>query len=96
MQVNCFFNSEIFYSFVIKITMLWQCKNIAKIRLKSFKFTHATNIDLQNITLAIFQKLDYLTSKNAKQQNISPLSHHPPLSAVKKSAVTFFEKFNAG
>ncbi|EFZ39132.1 hypothetical protein ECEPECA14_5221 [Escherichia coli EPECa14] len=46
--------------------MLWQCKNIAKIRLKSFKFTHATNIDLQNITLAIFQKLDYLTSKNAK------------------------------
>ena len=54
MQVNCFFNSEIFYSFVIKI------------RLKSFKFTHATNIDLQNITLAIFQKLDYLTSKNAK------------------------------
>ncbi|PAL31098.1 hypothetical protein CEJ54_17910, partial [Escherichia coli] len=22
MQVNCFFNSEIFYSFVIKITML--------------------------------------------------------------------------
>lgn len=96
MQVNYFFNSEIFYSFVIKITMLWQCKNIAKIRLKSFKFTHATNIDLQNITLAIFQKLDYLTSKNAKQQNISPLSHHPPLSAVKKSAVTFFEKFNAG
>lgn len=96
MQVNCFFNSEIFYSFVIKITMLWQCKNIAKIRLKSFKFTHATNIDLQNITLAIFQKLDYLTSKNAKWQNISPLSHHPPLSAVKKSAVTFFEKFNAG
>lgn len=55
MQVNCFFNSEIFYSFVIKITMLWQCKNIAKIRLKSFKFTHATNIDLQNITLAIFR-----------------------------------------
>lgn len=96
MQVNYFFNSEIFYSFVIKITMLWQCKNIAKIRLKSFKFTHATNIDLQNITLAIFQKLDYLTSKNAKYQNISPLSHHPPLSAVKKSAVTFFEKFNAG
>lgn len=47
MQVNYFFNSEIFYSFVIKITMLWQCKNIAKIRLKSFKFTHATNIDLQ-------------------------------------------------
>lgn len=66
MQVNCFFNSEIFYSFVIKITMLWQCKNIARIRLKSFKFTHTTNIDLQNITLAIFQKLDYLTSKNAK------------------------------
>ena len=64
MQVNCFFNSEIFYSFVI--TMLSQCKNIARIRLKSFKFTHATNIDLQNITLAIFQKLDYLTSKNAK------------------------------
>ena len=31
MQVNCFFNSEIFYSFVIKITMLSQCKNIAKI-----------------------------------------------------------------
>ena len=61
MQVNCFFNSEIFYSFVIKITMLSQCKNIARIRLKSFKFTHATNI-----TLAIFQKLDYLTSKNAK------------------------------
>lgn len=57
MQVNCFFNSEIFYSFVIKITMLSQCKNIARIRLKSFKFTHATNIDLQNITLAIFQKL---------------------------------------
>ncbi|STK88785.1 Uncharacterised protein [Escherichia coli] len=55
MQVNCFFNSEIFYSFVIKITMLSQCKNIARIRLKSFKFTHATNIDLQNITLAIFQ-----------------------------------------
>lgn len=54
MQVNCFFNSEIFYSLVIKITMLWQCKNIARIRLKSFKFTHATNIDLQNITLAIF------------------------------------------
>lgn len=96
MQVNCFFNSEILYSFVIKITMLWQCKNIARIRLKLFKFTHATNIDLQNITLAIFQKLDYLTSKNAKYQNISPLSHHPPLSAVKKSAVTFFEKFNAG
>ncbi|STG57208.1 Uncharacterised protein [Escherichia coli] len=66
MQVNCFFNSEIFYSFVIKITMQWQCKNIARIRLKSFKFTHATNIDLQNITLAIFQKLDYLTRKNAK------------------------------
>ena len=64
--VNCFFNSEIFYSFVIKITMLSQCKNIARIRLKSFKFTHATNIDLQNITLAIFQKLDYLTRKNAK------------------------------
>lgn len=66
MQLNCFFNSEIFYSFVIKITMLSQCKNIARIRLKSFKFTHATNIDLQNITLAIFQKLDYITSKNAK------------------------------
>lgn len=66
MQVNCFFNSEIFYLFVIKITMLSQCKNIARIRLKSFKFTHVTNIDLQNITLAIFQKLDYLTSKNAK------------------------------
>lgn len=96
MQVNCFFNSEIFYSLVIKITMLWQCKNIARIRLKSFKFTHATNIDLQNITLAIFKKLDYLTRKNAKQQNISPSSHHPPLNAVKKSAVTFFEKFNAG
>ena len=96
MQVNCFFNSEIFYSFVIKITMLSQCKNIARIRLKLFKFTHATNIDLQNITLAIFQKLDYLTRKNAKKQNIPPLSHHPPLSAVKKSAVTFFEKFNAG
>lgn len=61
-----FFNSEIFYSFVIKITMLWQCKNIARTRLKSFKFTQATNIDLQNITLAIFQKLDYLTRKNAK------------------------------
>lgn len=34
MQVNCFFNSEIFYSLVIKITMLWQCKNIAKNQVK--------------------------------------------------------------
>lgn len=79
MQVNCFFNSEIFYSFVIKITMLWQCKNIARIRLKSFKFTHATNIDPQNITLAIFKKLDYLTrktlnSRTYRRQAIIPLS----------------------
>ncbi len=31
MQVNCFFNSEIFYSFVIKITMLWQCKTLQEL-----------------------------------------------------------------
>ena len=66
MQVNCFFNSEIFYSFVIKITMLSQCSHIASIRLHSFKFTPATHIGLHHIPLAIFQKLDYLTSKNAK------------------------------
>lgn len=79
MQVNCFFNSEIFYLFVIKITMLWQCKNIARIRLKSFKFTHATNIDLQNITLAIFRNWTIslgktLNSRTYRRQAIIPLS----------------------
>ncbi len=64
MQVNCFFNSEA-YSFVIKITMS-QCKVIARIRLNHLNLHTQINIDLQNITLAIFQKLDYLTSKNAK------------------------------
>jgi len=29
MQVNCFFNSEIFYLFVIKITLILKCKNNA-------------------------------------------------------------------
>ncbi|XPE23677.1 hypothetical protein ACNKHM_26215 [Shigella sonnei] len=78
---------------MIKITMLWQCKNIARIRLKSFKFTHATNIDLQNITLAIFQKLDYALGDGIVEH--IAINHHHPIRVVKKSAVTFFEKFNA-